>query len=844
VPIWGPYGTNKTLAEKVYLESDVPEAMVLRPPYVYGVGERLGREIKLWEQLAAGREIAVPKRAASVQLLHVSDLAAAVRRAVERPARDRQVFNIAPLEKVELAGLPALFGEVAGIEARSRTSDDPSDLVTFPYPPVDCLLDSTAAEDALGWRAVVALREGLREVYDDRFGGSSPDGPARRDMSLVSGRPLESPLPASVTAALLSTAERYPDRGMTFYLADGTVDRHSYADLVAVASDNRGRLIAAGAKQGDTAVLLFDHPVRFIERFWGCLFAGVVPAAMQADVAMRDRARLRSVVDLLENPRIIPAGLAADDLIELAAGGRLLDLDRVTPTSPTPAADDTATTDRPLLVLLTSGSTGRPKGVPLTHGNVLARTAAAAEVLGHGHDDVSLNWLPLDHVGGLVMHHLADVIVGAQQIHVNPNLITGNILRWLDLMSDHAVTMSWAPNFAFSRVNHALSAGVPGRWDLSPVRHIVNAGESIRPSVVVEFTRRLQQSGLQADSVIPAWGMSETTSAIVYALGFDPRRDGTRTFARLGRPSAGHEMRVVDADDVVVPQDRAGALQVRGAAVISSYLGDPAVTRAAVTADGWLRTGDVGRITDGELYLEGRDKDIVIINGNNVSCQELETRAGAVVGVDPSCVAACPKRSPDDDTDSLVLFFSPSPDADDIGAIARRVRQTLVSELRLNPSAVVAIAPAAFPRTSIGKMQRGQLLTLFEQNQLATLGTEGPSRVAPAESRPEPTSPDAVLFSGVWRTLLGLESVSLDDNLFALGADSLMVQQFTAAASASGKDVLPSDVYEQQTIRGLLAVGAGRAGNVGARPAFDDDVDATPDELDLIRSSAEREQAR
>lgn len=169
-------------------------------------------------------------------------------------------------------------------------------------------------------------------------------------------------------------------------------------------------------------------------------------------------------------------------------------------------------------MLMTSGSTGLPKAVRLTHRNVLTRSAATEQMNGLGADDVSLNWIPLDHVTGVVMFHLRDVYLGCRQVHAPTSWILQDPLRWMDLADRHRVTVTWAPNFAFGLLAEQAHRFTGRAWDLSPMRLVMNAGEVVVASAARAFLHTLEPFGLPQDVMHPGWGMSETCSVVTDAV--------------------------------------------------------------------------------------------------------------------------------------------------------------------------------------------------------------------------------------------------------------------------------------------------------------------------------------
>src|SRR5690606_7208753 len=209
---------------------------------------------------------------------------------------------------------------------------------------------------------------------------------------------------------------------------------------------------------------------------------------------------------------------------------------------------------------------------------------------------------------------------------------------WLDWLEAFHVTVSWAPHSAYARLaDPAIDLAAAGR-DLRRVRALLNGGEPIGARQARAFLRALAPAGLRDDAMWPAWGMSETCSAVTLSESFGGTGDDEEV--DLGRPIDGVEIRIVDDDGRPVPDGQVGALLVHGDCVTIGYFGDAEATTATFTDGRWLRTGDVGRLVDGRLRLSGRARDTLIVNGRNIACVEVEAAAESVEGVIASSAGA------------------------------------------------------------------------------------------------------------------------------------------------------------------------------------------------------------
>ena len=554
------------------------------------------------------------------------------------------------------------------------------------------------------------------------------DYPVSDSPAVTAGESLSRPAdaPRTLVDALARASRSWPGRGTLHVSADGAERFVSYPELQDRARSLLGSLQDLGLRPGDPVVFQLEPSDAFLGALWACLLGGfiVVPVSIASayEESNATVCKLRHASRLLHEPPVLADAMTAARLSGLGAGsdGRELRLHNVDelpapsglgrPHEPDPA--DVA------LYLLTSGSTGPPKCVALTHDNILARSEGSRQLNDYTPEDVTLNWMPLDHVGGVVMFHIQDVYVGCRQIHVATRRFLEEPLRWLDAMDRYSVTVTWAPNFAFGLVNDRLPSATRD-WDLTSVRVIVNAGEAVVPATARRFLETLAPHGLAATAMRPAWGMSETSSGVTYSIGVRTGRGPRGGFVEVGEPIPGVSVRIVDADDRLLREGEVGRLQVTGLPVLRGYHGDPMLNERSFTADGWFVTGDLGYLGDGKLTLTGREKDVVIVNGVNYANHELEAIAEAVDGVLPSFTAACAVRGPGHDTDALAIFFCPANgDATTVGRAVSTIRERVGREAGITPRYIIPLEPSEVPKTAIGKIERARLRKRFATGEL------------------------------------------------------------------------------------------------------------------------------
>ena len=374
------------------------------------------------------------------------------------------------------------------------------------------------------------------------------------------------------------------------------------------------------------------------------------------------------------------------------------------------------------MFMLTSGSTGTPKAVKQSHQSLLSRCAGTTAMNSFTPEDVSLNWFPLDHVGGIVMFHLRDVYLGCQQIHAPTQMVLQTPTLWLDWISKYRVTITWAPNFAYGliveqleKLSQNLAFQADHKWDLSSLKFILNGGEAIVAKTARRFLELLTPYQLLSQVMHPAWGMSETSSAVTFTdnFGLELTTD-EQQFVELGSPIPGCSIRIVDDQNQVIEEGKIGFLQVQGASVTSGYYQNPEANQEAFTEDGWFNTGDLGFIQDGRLTLTGRKKDIIIINGLNYYSHEIEAAVEELSSVEVSYTAACGVLVAGNNTEELAIFFTPRvSEQHQLLELLKKIRSQVVKHCGINPNYLIPVDKETIPKTSIGKIQRSLLKQSF-----------------------------------------------------------------------------------------------------------------------------------
>jgi fatty-acyl-CoA synthase len=523
--------------------------------------------------------------------------------------------------------------------------------------------------------------------------------------------------------ALVRAADHGESEGLRFLDRHENETRVSWPEVHTRAQRTAGGLKSHGVRAGDCVALVLPTGPEFFDAFFGTLLLGAVPVPLYPPVRLgrlaeyhaRTTAMLRAVdakilVTDAKLWRILGESVEAARLPLGAV--RVSELD-----GPPPLAawhpDDLA------LVQFSSGTTVDPKPVALTHRNVLANTRAIVsrllEVV-HDAEKIGVSWLPLYHDMGLIGCVFPAMLYPGSLLLLGPELFIARPALWLRALSRTRASVSTAPNFAYGLCTERITDEEMEGVDLSGWRLALNGAEPVSAHTLRRFVDRFARWGLRPEALTPVYGLAEASLAVTFADTGTPFRTErfdrhALSYGRVVPDADGVELtsvgRPLEGIELDVPVDVVGPVRVRAPSVMHGYLHRPAQTAEAIE-DGWLTTGDLGFLHDGELFLTGREKDVVILRGSNHSPHEIEHALDAVPGVRTGCSAAASWRPDHADSEQLVVFVERRADADD--TLADRCKDAVLRATGLAAAHVVLLAPGTLPRTSSGKIRRGETL--------------------------------------------------------------------------------------------------------------------------------------
>ncbi|MGG4446582.1 thioester reductase domain-containing protein [Brevibacillus porteri] len=542
---------------------------------------------------------------------------------------------------------------------------------------------------------------------------------------------------------LLSRAAKSGKR-LLFLAEDGSETSLTYADLWMKANRIAGSLIDMGLPERSKVLFQVEEALDFVMLFWGTILAGMVPVALPAVSGQGEKNsasdRMYESWKLLDKPviatcrKVRPIMEALRNQYDDLGSVRLVTVQDLTDSESAKVGVVSKGAWHPeetVLLMFTSGSSGKPKGVMLTHSNLVARSYGSMVFNSFGPEETTLNWMPFSHVGGLIYFHVRDVYLACDQIQVAAPYVLGDPTRWLSLIDRYRVTLTWAPHFAFSLINEQIGELEGKSWDLRCLHSLLNGAEHISRKDLQTFTRLLEPYGLTSDSVKPVFGMSETSSGITYSRGFDAdRRPDVSGIVPVGHPIPGVSIRIVNEAGDLAEEGAVGGLQIRGVTVMAGYYKNEQATLDSFTSDGWFVTGDLAWIRKGQLYIAGREKEMVSVQGVNYYCQEVEETVMDSGVVKATCCAVCAVRVNEDEGEKLAVFYTPRhTEALDVQEevtqqkqlveYASQIRRQLAERFGIRPDYVIPLQEEEFPRSDIGKIQRSRLKAALESGQFA-----------------------------------------------------------------------------------------------------------------------------
>jgi fatty-acyl-CoA synthase len=542
----------------------------------------------------------------------------------------------------------------------------------------------------------------------------------------------------TLAQAIKRTAKLYPKKGFTFQNDSGREVTYTFPQLETATGIRAAALQGMGLVKGDRLALVISEPEDFVVTFLAALRVGIVPVPVSPylyptslEVYCRQTARVlanaraRAIVGSSGNlinilHSVARAGsIRVKSVSELHADGE--------PEYPEIEPHDLA------FLQYTSGSTSDPRGVMVTYSSLFANVTALFTFLRiDPNRDICVTWLPLHHDMGLVGFVLVPLFFGMPVVFIPTTRFVRNPSVWLNTIDRHRATISFAPSFAFGLAARRVPLAELKSWNLSCVRILGCGAEPVNPAIMREFVGKFAPCKLDPNVILPSYGLAEATLAVTMKPLGEPmqtwsvdrpvfeKKGAAREAAKghpavehvaCGTPLPGFKLQITTKTGAVLPERTQGEIRISGPSIAAGYFRNAKAWRR-VYRNGWLRTGDLGYVSDDRLYVTGRTKDLIILNGRNLHPQEIEWAAAEVKGV--RAVAAFSR--PGEQGEELVVVVESH--VNNFEGLRVEIEEAIQRVILTKPADVVFVEPRSLSKTSSGKLKRNHIRQQYLENRL------------------------------------------------------------------------------------------------------------------------------
>ncbi|MEM8547939.1 MAG: non-ribosomal peptide synthetase [Pseudomonadota bacterium] len=633
---------------------------------------------------------------------------------------------------------------------------------------------------------------------------------------------------STLTGVLKDARER--DQQLRFIDGEEDITHITSAELWVRAMALLGHLQRSGMQPGDELVIFTKRNHDFAVAFWAALLGAMVPVPVAVGISDEHRFKLFRILSQLRRGRLLTDAPVLERLTGFAEARERDDMRPHLEASfvfadalmaGAPGDEVAARPEDPSFIQYSSGSTGDPKGVCLTHLNICTNIRAVIEWLQWDANQRSLSWMPLTHDMGLIGYHLTALAAGMDAAVMDTSVFVRRPLLWMQMASELKATQLSSPNFGYKHFLKLYERkGLPPGTDLSSVQLIINGAEPISVPLIETFLEAMAPFGLRREAMFPVYGLAEATVAVTFGqpgehyasvtvnrqelkIGAPIHRVGEDhpdavQFVTCGMPIRDVELRIVDDAGGALADEHVGHIELSGDSVTESIYADPDASAALFAADGWLKTGDCGVIVDGRLVITGRQKDLIIVNGQNYYPHDLEALLEQLPEIDlGKVVVAGSGDAAAADSESLLVFVLHRGDPETLLPLAESIRRCLGEQVGLEVTHVLPVD--RIPKTTSGKVQRGQLVRDF------TGGRFEAAIAAMSPAAPEAASTGDMLVDQIL-TIANAHSgkvrIGADDNLFEVGVSSLTLSEIVLAIDETWPGQLDiSDLFDVPSIR-------------------------------------------
>ena len=636
----------------------------------------------------------------------------------------------------------------------------------------------------------------------------------------------------STPSTLVETLQQQAssDRTITYIEAKDKEVCITYADLYERALHKLHALQQRGLTPGDECIIFLRNNEYFIDIYWACILGGIIPVPIAVGISDEHRSKLFKIFEKLERPYLYTTEDNVERIQQYAEDNNLSNAYKTIKEKTLLVAKTTAkekgdihqaAPDDLAFIQFSSGSTSDPKGVMLTHKNIMTNLNAIGEGAHYTDQDISFSWMPLTHDMGLIGFHLNMIAYNMSQCLMATDLFSRRPLLWLEKVSEKKSTVLCSPNFGYKHFLKSLSKKTLDNVDLSSVRLIYNGAEPISIDLCDTFLNTMKDYGLKRETMYTVYGMAEATLAVSFPVAGEEYRavhvdrhqlnmgekikfinetsqDGL-SFAIVGKPVLDCKVRIADKENVF-SDETVGSIQISGPNVTQGYYKNEEANHATITSDGWLDTGDLGFIHNGELIITGRAKDIIFANGLNYYPHDLEDLLLSIESLELGKVVVYGVWNEKLQRDELIVFILYRADIKDFIDIAKQASRVLNEQSGLEIDHVIPVK--RIPKTTSGKVQRRLLGDAYANADYADILNEinllKQSQETVVDEKLTPLQQE---LKTICDSVIENSTLGVNDNFFESGISSLTLAEIHQQIDDRYPDKVDVvDLFEYQTI--------------------------------------------
>ncbi|MEE6145463.1 condensation domain-containing protein [Bacillus cereus] len=640
---------------------------------------------------------------------------------------------------------------------------------------------------------------------------------------------------------MLESKREIKNKGITIIMNSNTEKFISFENLYKKSKGVLYNLQKKGLKPQDEVIFQIDDNEQFMYLFWACILGGMIPVPITVGNNDLHKMKVVNVWGNLSNPYIVTDKSTHQKLSlflrnsdiknkEKMIGERVIFIEELINVVKEGVIYSSKQQDI-AFIQFSSGSTGAPKGVILTHHNLLTNIRDIVKRIEVGELDSMLSWMPLTHDMGLICCHLMPIFKGINQVNMNPWLFIRNPILWLKKANEYRTTILSSPNFGYHYFLKYFKEKYAENWDLSCIRLILNGAEPIAINTVNEFLKRMTPYDLKTTSMYPVYGMAEATVGIsgptidkeinpIYLqrqnLNFGKKvkevgseSEDAAPFVAVGFPVDSCQVRICDNKNNVMEDMYIGNIQIRGDNVTQGYYNNIEATNETITSDGWLKTGDLGFMMNGEIVITGRAKEIIIINGQNIYPHDIERMIESLPSMELGKVVACGVFNEQKHTDELILFILYKGKIRSFIPLLHQAKQIIQEMFAIPVKNIIPIKK--IPKTTSGKVRRLFLAQCYREGMYTLLLEEIKKEQNGLEliDNIQVESIDYVerKMQSLWEKVFDKTILRPTDNFFEIGGDSLKANLLNSMIEESFNLYIPiNKLFEAPTIIGMSKV--------------------------------------